>query len=199
VSVLPYLDPVEKALNRVRWKLEHPEEHKAKKRRDMNRRHARLAGLGMCTACGKPNGSQSKWRCLACQKRGLELVRARIAVGICLGCKQPALPTVQHCLRHWFARTGGTHGLNAKNGGVQMLKEIWAEQGGRCALTGAILEPGVDASLDHKIPRSRGGDSSRGNLQWVTTSVNWAKSNLSSEDFVEMCRLVILRHPELTK
>jgi hypothetical protein len=46
------------------------------------------------------------------------------------------------------------------------------------------------ASLDHKTPTLRGGDSSKDNLHWVTRKMNLMKSNLTHEEFVALCSRV---------
>ena len=38
-----------------------------------------------------------------------------------------------------------------------MIRALFEEQGSRGAYTGELLVPGVTASLDHKLPMSRGG------------------------------------------
>ena len=71
-----------------------------------------------------------------------------------------------------------------------MIKALFEEQGGRCAYTGEPLVPGVTASLDHKLPMSRGGLHERDNLQWVTTRINSMKADLTHEEFVALCATV---------
>lgn len=71
-----------------------------------------------------------------------------------------------------------------------MLKRLWLDQKGRCALTGDVLQPGVNASLDHIVPRSKDGQSIAKNLQWVLLSVNVAKQELDVVEFVELCRKI---------
>jgi hypothetical protein len=60
-----------------------------------------------------------------------------------------------------------------------------------CALTGWPLEYGKTASIDHIIPKSRGGDSTLRNLRWVDKRVNFAKRDLSDEEFIVLCRAVV--------
>jgi 5-methylcytosine-specific restriction endonuclease McrA len=56
----------------------------------------------------------------------------------------------------------------------------------RCHLTGWQLSPAT-ASLDHKLPVSRGGGHAIENLQVVDYRVNKAKGTMTNEEFVEMC------------
>lgn len=54
------------------------------------------------------------------------------------------------------------------------------------------MEPGYKrVSLDHRVPRARGGDDTIENLRWVSFAANRAKSALTDEEFLEMCRRVV--------
>lgn len=84
---------------------------------------------------------------------------------------------------------------------VDDLKALWDAQGGRCALTGEVLEArcgenglaadGAVAQLDHIQPVTRGGSHELSNLRWVTTRVNLAKRNLTDEEFLALCQAVV--------
>lgn len=56
-----------------------------------------------------------------------------------------------------------------------------------CPYTGLNLVLGKNASLDHRVPRSRGGSDEISNLQWVHNSenlnVNWMKGDLTHDEF----------------
>jgi 5-methylcytosine-specific restriction endonuclease McrA len=79
------------------------------------------------------------------------------------------------------------HNTGTKKDGA-MLRDLFEAQQRTCAYTGEVLIPGINASLDHKIPTSRGGTNDRENLQWVTARVNSMKSDLTHEEFVALCR-----------
>ena len=63
----------------------------------------------------------------------------------------------------------------------------------RCALTGRVLTPET-VSLDHIVPLSKGGVSTTDNIQFVTHEANQAKSTLSQEEFIKLCRDVVKTH-----
>lgn len=63
------------------------------------------------------------------------------------------------------------------------------QQDYRCALSGVHLTPS-NAALDHIVPVSEGGTDDVENLQWLDKIVNRAKSTLSQDEFIEMCRRV---------
>lgn len=72
------------------------------------------------------------------------------------------------------------------------IEELWRRQGGKCALTGVLLEPGGRrVSLDHITPRARGGSHDISNLRWVTYEANRAKSALADAEFLELCKCVV--------
>jgi hypothetical protein len=73
------------------------------------------------------------------------------------------------------------------------LRTAFERQGARCVYTGEALVLGINASVDHKTPRSRGGANELANLQWVTWGVNRSKRDLTHDEFVSMCRCVTER------
>ena len=55
-------------------------------------------------------------------------------------------------------------------------KTIRERDGNRCQYTGALLRPD-EGSLDHVVPRSRGGQDTWENLVWSSKDVNARKGN----------------------
>ena len=55
-------------------------------------------------------------------------------------------------------------------------KTIRERDGNRCQYTGTLLKP-EDGSLDHVLPRSRGGKDAWENLVWASKAVNTRKAN----------------------
>src|SRR6266516_4570922 len=55
-------------------------------------------------------------------------------------------------------------------------KTIRERDGNRCQYTGKVLKPD-EGSLDHVVPRSRGGKDEWGNLVWSSKDVNSRKGN----------------------
>lgn len=66
-----------------------------------------------------------------------------------------------------------------------------------CALTGWELTPHT-ASLDHRLPVSRGGQHTVANAQVLHEDVNRAKGTLTNEEFIKLCRAVV-RHADRTE
>ena len=60
-------------------------------------------------------------------------------------------------------------------------KTIRERDGNRCQYTGALLKPD-EGSLDHVVPRSRGGKDAWENLVWSSKAVNTKKGNRLPEE-----------------
>ncbi len=58
------------------------------------------------------------------------------------------------------------------------------EQEFKCFYTGKLLLPGDNLSIDHKVPRSKGGTDNLDNLVWVDIAVNRIKNNVDLEEFL---------------
>ena len=117
------------------------------------------------------------------------------AAGLCIRCGAESLPgSKQYCLLHWTTIIGNASGRYDIAFGQMLLNKL-ESQGYRCAVTGDLLIPGKNASVDHIVPKSRGGAlDDPDNLQWVTDSVNFAKRTFLPEEFVDFCRRVVAYH-----
>jgi 5-methylcytosine-specific restriction endonuclease McrA len=75
------------------------------------------------------------------------------------------------------------------------IRELWFEQEGKCRYTNVKLVLGeigdLGASLDHKIPVTKGGSNQKDNLQWVSYFVNSAKGNKTHDEFIEFCKQIV--------
>lgn len=124
--------------------------------------------------------------------------RRKIKEGICVSCVDLAT-CGRYCFKHWLLSVGYKYGLTVRNGGVEALKTMWDAQGGICALTGEKLVPTHNASLDHILPRCRGGSADDvSNLQWVTKAVNFFKSARTNAEIIRMSEK-IARHAASTR
>ncbi len=73
---------------------------------------------------------------------------------------------------------------------TRKLLELIESQGYLCALSGRPLEPAT-AGVDHVVPVSRGGSHDIENVQVIHRDVNQAKSTMTNEEFIAMCREVV--------
>jgi hypothetical protein len=135
--------------------------------------------------------------CESCLAQFRGYTAQRKASGSCIRCgKENLAVAAQMCLKCWFKKMASDC-LRARGADVHtkaaQLEELWAQQSGRCAITGETLVPGVNASLDHILPKSRGGSDDVKNTQWVEFHINRAKGDLTHTEFLRLCRRV-LRH-----
>ena len=72
--------------------------------------------------------------------------------------------------------------LDKRGESFPTLMGILAAQGGACALCGENLA--LARHLDHKIPKSRGGESRASNYQFLCPTCNMAKGALTNEEFL---------------
>jgi 5-methylcytosine-specific restriction endonuclease McrA len=176
-----------------------------KTKSDLNKiRQERLLEKGRCVTCGKPNPRKGKRECASCArkatKRVQQLKKQYISEGRCWRCGEEAVvrtsavhgnelnPLCRDC---WF-RTVANSNLKAMKRWTE-LRDLLAHQNNRCAYTGELLITGQNMSLDHKVPRSRGGGDELSNLQWVTWRVNLMKSDMTHEEFLSMCWKIGMR------
>ena len=92
------------------------------------------------------------------------------------------------CLCCWFGHIAKKYTGTRKSG--PMFQAIFEAQNSRCAYTNELLIPGINASIDHKIPLSRGGNNEHSNLQWVTLRINSMKNDMTHDEFLAICLLI---------
>jgi 5-methylcytosine-specific restriction endonuclease McrA len=136
--------------------------------------------------------------CLAAVRRAsMRRLRARrTAAGVCEFCGAQRAYASRHCLLHWV-RTSSVATGNGTLAFARQVLNLLERQGFRCALSGLPLIPGQNASLDHIVPRARGGTHELSNLQWVTTDINNAKWALGADEFIALCRAVVAHQAQL--
>lgn len=71
--------------------------------------------------------------------------------------------------------------------------ELVAKYDGKCYLTGRVIDINDKSSyqLDHIIPASSGGESSLNNCGLSCKQANWAKGDMSTEEFFQLCLDVV--------
>jgi len=145
----------------------------------------------LCAYCGKPLQNNEKRACEICRKRQTEKNRKTqktlIKNGRCPNCGNPA--TIgQKCEKCWFK------GISRYNTGVVKnwlaIKTLIEKQKYKCRYTGKELIPGVNATIDHIIPISKGGTNDIENLQWVTERINRIKNDMDHDEFISLCKYI---------
>ena len=109
--------------------------------------------------------------------------------GLCLFCKEKSLPDSFLCETHFFKSVATSTFKNREM--WEGLRTLFYAQESRCYLSGIDLILGKNASLDHIIPLSKGGNQNIDNVRWCDKSVNVSKRAMSNEDFITMCRNIV--------
>jgi hypothetical protein len=110
---------------------------------------------------------------------------------LCRQCHKRKKRHGSRCDICYWRRKAGDH-LKTP-GQWRAIKALWEAQGRRCAYSGRLVKPGKNLSIDHLRPRGLfpGEAVSLNNLFIVDTEVNIAKSHLSLDDFLKLCKSVV--------
>lgn len=66
------------------------------------------------------------------------------------------------------------------------LRLLFEKRCGICPYLHQTITVGTDASIDHIIPKSRGGSNDITNLQWVHRDVNTMKWDKTHDEFIQL-------------
>lgn len=140
---------------------------------------------GLCIECG--SDSDGELRCSKCsnrnKNRSKEFKSLRMAQGLCVcGCEP--IEGSKNCKECYLKRTSmsmlGTRKL------WKQLEEAFSNQNGICPYSGRQMTLGIDTSIDHVVPKSKGGTSQMDNLVWSHKMVNQMKWDNTKEEFLAM-------------
>jgi 5-methylcytosine-specific restriction endonuclease McrA len=112
--------------------------------------------------------------------------KSRNQIGLCILCGKNKSGSSKKCSKCYAKEVSSFH-----FGSVDRADELFCllnHQNGICPYTGIKLVIGDNASLDHKIPKSKGGGDDLDNLQWLyfgIFDVNKMKWNLTDKEFIE--------------
>lgn len=78
------------------------------------------------------------------------------------------------------------------------MQEVFEKSGNTCYLTGDTIDFSSPKTyhLDHRVPRSKGGQNTLENCEVATKAANMAKADLTLEEFFELC-IKVVKHNKL--
>lgn len=172
-------EPAEKTLCHV---CSEKQKEKDKKKR------AERKSKGICLMCGNKLKLNDSKTCSECLRKKREREKERKKSGLCSTCGKTQSSCGILCEICYFKSVSNRHFQSVKR--WRELKSIFEEQGMKCPYSQRKLIAGTNASLDHKIPKSKGGNDEKDNLQWVYSPINTMKLNMLEEEFFELIREV---------
>jgi hypothetical protein len=162
--------------------------NKIKKNAKIRKQTRTLINKRLCIHCRIPlKAKDTTQRCAFCKNQRIQNTRnrtkQRVLNKLCTSCGKE-VKVNQVCTDCWFKiialkRTGSRTNWS-------IIKQLLESQSYKCAYSGKELIPGINASLDHKIPTSRGGTNEPSNLQWVDLKINKMKNNYLHEEFLQV-------------
>lgn len=161
-----------------------------KKRKTINKR--KLDGL--CSQCMQPNDSEY-FKCSTCRNLQKEKKKSqkkeKLSKGLCSygngNCDNPLI-CKSYCKKHFLVVISTSHFKDSSR--YQELSDLFDKQNGICPYTKIQLELGLNASLDHRIPISRGGTNNIENLQWVHRDINYMKLDMLENEFFDLIKII---------
>ncbi len=158
------------------------------------RRAERVKASGRCRRCSCAQAVLGRTLCVPCSGKVRIAVRTRRESnrksGVCLTCGGDRSDATL-CLDCRIKIIANARLKKAVASGTWLiLKEKLVAQGFRCAYSGEPIVPGINASIDHIVPSSRGGSPEAHNLQWVSKIVNLMKTSMTHDEFIAMCKRI---------
>jgi len=131
----------------------------------------------------------------ALTKQKRERYHSRRNNGTCGHCDCPIFGKTMMCEKHFFM--GKANDRIGDSSRWEEIQKLFYSQNQRCYLTGRLLVPGINASLDHIKPQSKNPElyNKIENIRWCDIDVNKAKNKLSNEELFKLCEDV-LRYKE---
>lgn len=159
--------------------------HKEKCRKEIREKHRKLSSEGICILCSSEfSSSIHKNKCLLNNK---ERKQKLVENGKCRNHvnRETAFDTT-FCEECWF------RGCSRRATGSEVnwvsVKALLESQDYKCIYTGEPIIPGINASIDHLIPKSRGGPLTLENIQWTTIKTNLFKYNLTALELLSLAK-----------
>jgi len=168
---------------------------KAKRKKQTKRYRDGLKLMGLCLQCTKPviPGKNFCVDCFAIKMvKWRDLVSHRKCNNLCMDCGVEGTITPgkkKLCFKCWAKGIAGRTLGNYNK--WEDIKAILERQKYKCPYTGQVLIPGKNTSLDHIVPKSKGGSNDIDNLECVIKIVNTMKHNQSHEEFIKIMQDIL--------
>lgn len=148
-----------------------------------------------CRACRSANALRWKEEN---RERALELERNRRRAkkenGQCAACTRERLPHSNNFCEDCYYRDVAYHAIGSGTKSIiEALRQKMIDQDYKCPYTNVPLILGLNASLDHMMPKSRFPELARdiNNLEWVSADINQSKHDRTPDEFVALCAKII--------
>lgn len=111
--------------------------------------------------------------------------------GLCRECNKNKMEFSNYCEEHYLKNTSKAAMRTEKY--WNELKIMFEKQNGKCYYTGKDLIFGINASIDHIISQHTRLDNvyTLENLVWCDLEINLMKRNISYENFIANCKLIL--------
>lgn len=137
--------------------------------------------LGQCVKCSSPAEINFS-HCSICLEVASERYYSKKKLGICVSCSAIKLEHANYCMECWLKLT--SYRALGDRSRWEELQELLIKQKFECAYSGVTLVPGLNTSVDHIIPKSRGGSNDITNIQWILKPLNTLKGELTHDEFI---------------
>lgn len=168
------------------------EKHLAYCRKKANQRYRDSVDAGACIHCGVDIGETESVSCKSCKDKATASRKSKrdawVLAGLCRQCGSEKHPKAATCQRCRLRQMAADHLVNGCE--WNSLLDLFNSQNGKCFYSGLPIVIGVDASIDHTVAISNGGEFTIENVRFVHKSINQMKGSLSEEEFLKMVELV---------
>ena len=142
------------------------------------------------------NARGFRHECKECfNKNGRHKNLVKLKENKCRYCQDGRIKGSRYCLFHCVKMNCRVSNIDFSL--IDPLIDKLYSQKFECHYTGKLLIPGVNTSLDHKIPKAKGGLNTLDNLIWVDISVNRLKGKTDYKVFLEKSSDLLLELNQL--
>ena len=168
----------------------------ANARKEAKRKEWAKAGNLICNGCGAHLENAEFKLCEKCRQyhrsysnktRSARMER-KSETGSCAACSAQAMGKSRYCKKHFLENILCKYGVPTDE--YALFWEKLEQQKFLCYYTGTEIIPGINASIDHRLPRSRGGKNDITNCVWCDRNINAFKRDATDEEFINLCKRI---------